>query len=245
MKIVVQLIDEAVDIDKLTYDDIVQLLNRHTCQTLTHKELEYANKKLLDHLIENYGHLGSLVRLMNFKVATDVFYNNYDNSKRAFNIYLMRAAARILYDRIEEYYLVDVLYKMLLAFRQIKTRTFDAATFLSRVSIETITFPIEDDEEQLLMPGFTRQVSLNALGEACQAKSSSTNLILKKIKEEFTTCEINDYAMQLVDILSVEENPVNDTIIKTLLEAMKSLTKFSKSKHTNNPNQLTITPMTT
>ncbi len=226
---VVKFIREEIDITLMSVEEIKKKVKEIPYKSMAPNELDYRKRQYINTLVSNYGFLGSLVRLK--KLIRQI--ESVTPKCKSFDIYvyLFKTGAKLLFEHIETYYIIDILYKMYVFFPLIKEGNFREEEFLASIDHESLVrFDNFSEMEQLSLQGFndTEEICLHDLIDRFNKRDETYASLIKAIKKDFTSKEIIEYTYHLIEILLKYGNGEYEIIIKCLLKAGGKLTEGTK-----------------
>lgn len=250
---VVKFIKEDIDITLMSVEEIKKNVKEIPYITMDPNKLDYQKRQYINVLVSNYGFLGSLVRIKKLIRQIETVIPKC----KSFDIYvyLFKTGAKLLFEHIETYYIIDILYKMFTFFPLIKEGNFREEEFLASINHESLVrFDNFSEMEQLSLHGFndTEEICLHDLIERFNKRDETYASLIKAIKKDFTSKEVIEYTYHLIEILlgfGKEEYGKEEygIIVGNLLKAGDILTKgIKKSSPKRAPvGQIKIMSLTT
>lgn len=226
---VVKFIKEDIDITLMSVEEIKKNVKEIPYITMDPNKLDYQKRQYINVLVSNYGFLGSLVRIKKLIRQIETVMPKC----KSFDIYvyLFKTGAKLLFEHIESFYMIDILYKMFTFFSSIKEGNFKEEEFLASINHESLVrFDNFTEMEQLSLHGFndTEEICLHDLIERFGKRDETYVFLIKAIKREYINQEIMEYTYRLIEILLKYGNGEYEIIIKCLLKAGDKLAEGTK-----------------
>ncbi len=244
MQVVASLLENEVDLSSKNSDELAKLITPIRSKPLSRKEIVMMINTLVNRMLTRKSTFDTLVQIKH--LHTQLTSIEHATNMISFHLPFVRVATKSLYERVEFYFLNEIGIKLYKTFCQMKTGNFDDERFINYITRPSrIVFeePKEIDQMSLFIQDekCDQSSTWNDHVSSYSKKLEKQDELLSFFYEHFSTLELKNYCIRLVEVLNNSSLDDSTIISKAIVKFCGSIYQYRFPKKKEHPsNQMTI-----
>lgn len=244
MQVVASLLENEVDLSSKSSDELAKLITPIRSKPSSRKEIVMMINALVNRLLTRKTTFDTLVQIKH--LHTQLTSIKHATNMISFHLPFVRVATKSLYERVEFYFLSEIGIKLYKTFYQMKTGNFDEERFISYITRPSrIVFeePREIDQMSLFVQDgkCSQSLTWNDHVSSVSKKLENQDELLSFFYEHFSTLELKNYCIRLVEVLDNSSLDDSTIISNAIVKFCGSIYQYRSPKKKERPsNQMTI-----
>ena len=244
MQVVASLLENEVDLSSKNSDELAKLITPIRSKPLSRKEIVMMINTLVNRMLTRKSTFDTLVQIKH--LHTQLTSIKHATNMISFHLPFVRVATKSLYERVEFYFLNEIGIKLYKTFCQMKTGNFDDERFINYITRPSrIVFeePKEIDQMSLFIQDekCDQSSTWNDHVSSYSKKLEKQDELLSFFYEHFSTLELKNYCIRLVEVLNNSSLDDSTIISKAIVKFCGSIYQYRFPKKKEHPsNQMTI-----